>query len=122
MIRRRSKRYLGIFADQLRFHHDIFHIPPQAERDTHCVKLSFEDSKVVKHILGKAKLLKNFEAAKIYINYDEPYHSRKENNRLRKKKSDLSKTFKDDVIKIEKGKLYHNNMIVDQFDLSNQLF
>ena len=69
-----------------------------------------------------AKELKNFTAAKVYVNYDEPYYSRKENNRLRKKKSDLIRNHANDDIKIAKGKLYHNNMVVDQFDLSNQLF
>ena len=68
--------------------------------------------------------MKNLVDTKIYIKYDEPYHSRKENNRLRKKRYDLSKDerYHNDVIKIEKGKLYHNGMVVDQFDLANQLF
>ena len=73
-------------------------------------------------MIDKAKKLKDFKAAKVYINYDEPYYTRKENNRLRKKKAILKKDNVQDDIKILKGKLYHNNLMVDQFDLSNQIF
>ena len=101
---------------------NILRLPLRDGADTHSVKLQFTSNDAVKQIMNNAKLLKNFRAAKVYINYDEPYYSRKENNRLRKKKSDLHKAYAEDVIKILKGKLYHNDMIVDQFDLSNQLF
>ena len=39
-----------------------------------------------------------------------------------KKKANLMKDHPRDELKISKGKLYHNNVVVDQFDLSNQLF
>ena len=53
---------------------------------------------------------------------DKPYHTRKEGNRLRKKKYDLSQTHPDDTFKIEKGKLYQNGTVIDKFDLNNQFF
>ena len=52
------------------------------------------------HIISNAKRLKTFSAAKIYINYDEPYYSRKENNGQRKKKYELVRNHTNDEIKI----------------------
>ena len=70
----------------------------------------------------KAKALKSFEKSKVFINYDEPFHSRKENLRLRKKKYNLQQSHPSDELTISKGKLYHNERVVDQFDITNQLF
>ena len=53
---------------------------------------------------------------------DEPYFTRKENVRLRKKRYDLAQANPTDTFKIEKGKLLHNGAIVDKFDLNNQIF
>ena len=109
-------------ADKLMNKHKTIRIPSAPGKNTYSIKLCFEDTMTVKHILDKAKLLKEFEGARIYINYDEPYYSRRENNRLRKKKATLLGLHNGDDIKIQKGKLYHNNMMVDQFDLANQIF
>ena len=109
-------------ADKLMNKHKTIRIPSAPGKNTYYIKLCFEDTMTVKHILDKAKLLKEFEAARIYINYDEPYYSRRENNRLRKKKATLLGLHNGDDIKIQKGKLYHNNIMVDQFDLANQIF
>ena len=91
-------------------------------RDTLFIKLKLKNNENAKTILSNAKRLKNFTAAKIYINKDEPFFSRKENNRLRKKKADLVTLYGNEAVKSEKGKLYHNGIMVDQFDLSNQIF
>ena len=105
--------------------YDIIRIPSAPGKNTHSVKLCFEYTMTVKHILDKAKSLKEFEAARIYINYDEPFYSRRENNSLRKKKSTLFGLHNGDDIKIQKGNNNNNNnntMVVDQFDLANQIF
>ena len=102
--------------------YDILPLKEVEGRERLFLKLKFKDIESTKTIVSKAKLLKNFTAARIYINRDEPLLSRKENNRLRKKKGDLIKAHGKDVVKIEKGKLYHNNTAVDKFDLSNQIF
>ena len=102
--------------------HKVISIPMREGAKAHSVKMQFEDKSYVRTIMEKAKTLKSFEAAKIYINYDEPYYSRKEHNRLRKEKFNLLASNPEDDIKIQKGKLCHNNLVVDQFDLSNQLF
>ena len=49
----------------------------------------------------------------------------KENRRLYDKMKKLKEDHEDDedaVIKLEKGKLYLNGVIVDEFNLSNQIF
>ena len=85
-------------------------------------KLKIRNQKNVEAILDNAKKLKDLKPIEIFINRDQPYHSRKENNRLRKKKFDLVQQHGKENIKIAKGKLLHNDIVVDQFDLSNQLF
>ena len=99
------------------YKYDITSLPSYQNKNTHSVKLKFGENNDVKKIIEQAKLLKNLGDTKIYIKYDEPYHSRKENNRLRKKRYDLSKDerYHNDVIKIEKGKLYYNGMVVKLF-------
>ena len=86
------------------------------------VRLKVDTMDMVSDIMNKAKHLKNYKEAKIYINRDTPYYTRKENNRLRKEKAKLIEEHGSEGVKIEKGKLYHNNAIKDQFDLGNQLF
>ena len=113
--------YIGC-TDQLGDDYHTINIPPAPGKNSYSIKLCLKDDKTVKHILDNAKSLKDFKAAAIYINYDEPYYTRRENNRLRKKKYTLTNLHKDDVIQIQKGKLYHNNLVIDKFDLANQIF
>ena len=108
--------------EKLNGEHKVTSLPIREGATTHSVKIQLANAEDVKHVINKAKELKNFTTAKVYVNYDETYYIRKENNRLRKKRSDLKIDHVNDEIKISKGKLYHNNIVVDQFDLSNQLF
>ena len=109
-------------SNELSMHSEMHRITPYPQSETYSLKMCFKDSTVVKRVIDKAKALKNFKAAKIFLNFDTPYYSRKEHNRLRKKKTTLMESHVGEDIKVEKGKLYHNGVIVDQFDLSNQLF
>ena len=84
--------------------------------------MNFNEVATAKKIIDKAKNLKRLDTAKIFINLDKPYHTRKEDHRLRKKKFNLIQKYPDDDIKLVKGKLFHNGSVVDKFDLNNQLF
>ena len=79
-----------------------------------------KNASLAKDILLNSKKLKNLRSAKLYVNSDKPY--RKEDQRLRKKKFDLSQLHPEHDIKIEKGKLYPNGIVVDTFNLNNQFF
>ena len=81
-----------------------------------------KDASLAKDILLNSKKLQNLRLAKIYVNSDKSYHNRKEDQRLRKKKFDLSQLHPEHEIKTEKGKLYHNGTVVNTFDLNNQFF
>ena len=99
------------------------YVPPKiVNRDTYTIKLNFKDELLIKDIFDNSTKLKDFTSAKIFINTDKPYHTRKDGNRLRKKKYEFGQLHPDDDIKIEKGKLYHNGTIIDKFDLNNQFF
>ena len=74
-------------------------------------------------VLRNAKKLKDIEAFKsVYLKWDEPRYTRLENQRLRKKKYDISRQFPGDSIELKKGILRHNNVQCDKFDLMNQIF
>lgn len=84
----------------------------------------------VKTVQEKIKLvtkartqLKTIPAYKnVFINFDESPISRKENARLRAKVKELRQLHPDKVVKIVKRNLLVDNVTVDSFDLSNQIF
>ena len=112
--------YLDCTTDEDEF--ELIDIPSSPNHDTMLIKLKFSDKNKVKSIMTNAKKLKDIQNVKIFVKRDEPYYSRKENDRLRKKRYDLSLANRDDELKIEKGKLYHNGIVIDKFDLNNQIF
>ena len=95
-------------------HYELLPVKEVDNQENMFVKLKLNNFDDVKEVLDNAKKLKDFNPAKIYINKDEPYNTRKENNRLRKKKANLVMQHgRNAGVKIEKGKLYHNNTVVD---------
>ena len=102
--------------------HKIVSLPPPDGKPAHMFKVEFDDASVVKTIISNANKLKSFKLGDVYLNYDEPFHTRKENNRLRKEKAIQSKKHPNDTFKISKGKLYQNDIVIDKFNLSNQIF
>ena len=56
----------------------------------------------------------------IFMNYDHPYMTSKENQRLRKRLKELKLDYPDQDLKISKGNLYLNDTVVDQFSMGNQ--
>lgn len=57
--------------------------PSSDNSSTHSVKLQFEVKSNLTKLIKIAKKLKFFKHAKIFINHDEPHHTKKENLRLR---------------------------------------
>ena len=61
---------------------------------------------------------------RIFINNDSSPLNRKENDRLSKKLYNLKRQNEGngDVYKMEKGKLYKNRDVIDQFNIANSIF
>ena len=113
--------YIGYESNENDF--ELYRIPSNnPEMSSHKVKLKFLDTNEANDIISKAKKLKYLESTKIFIKYEEPYFTRKENDRLRKARYELSQANPNDNINWEKGKLLHNGTTVDKFDLNNQIF
>ena len=67
--------------DKLSDNNKIIPLPIREDSVDRSIKMQSKSNDDDKHIISYAKRLKTFSAAKIYINYDEPYYSRRENNR-----------------------------------------
>ena len=95
------------------------------ERQTFSAKLIFNDTAIKNMVLGKAKQLRDCECdqlKRVYIKNDETKLASKENYRLRQKRRALKDDYPESVLKIEKGKLIQDGVVVDKFDLNNQIF
>ena len=92
----------------------------------HSIKLSFQSKEKKDIIMEKKTSLNSLDELhplrKVYIKNDQPPLTNKENNRLRVKARNIRTTNPDDTVKIDKGKLYQNDVVVDEFNLANQLF
>ena len=95
----------------------------------HSAKVKFNDNDVKENVVKGAKELKKLKPEdhplrKIYIKWDQPPLTNKENNRLFTKMITLRNDDADEnnEYKIKQGKLLKNNVAVDEFNLSNQLF
>jgi hypothetical protein len=103
--------------------HDI---PVSQERETQIIKITVKDMDMKKKIMdnkNKVNDLRDEHPWKyVYMKNDEPLMTRKENDRIRYRKRCLKREYPHDEFKIEKGKLYHGGVVVDSFNLDNQLF
>ena len=105
-------------------------IDPGTIRTRYSARLSFNDSDSRKTILKNAKLLGNCEEndsiRKVFVRCEDPPLTRKENRRLsdklKKLKAELEPGDEETKIKLSKGKLYRNQTVIDEFNLSNQIF
>ena len=59
---------------------------------------------------------------KIYINDDRSYLCRKEDKRLRDVIHDLRTLHPNHDVSLKNGKVWHDGLQVDEFDIKNQLF
>ena len=101
--------------------YELISFPSAEGRTTHTCKLVFDNLQKKDSVIKNSKLLKDYDELKyIFIKWDEPPLTRKENYGLRCKKRDLQEphpTDKDNI-KILKGILYHNSIQC----ITNQLF
>lgn len=96
----------------------------------HSVIISLKNSDKKTELLQKCKDLKsrteeNSWLRKVFIKSEQTPLTSKENSRLYKKFKDLKTKYEDDdtnLIQLDKGKLYHNEIIIDEFNLENQIF
>ena len=92
----------------------------------HSIKVCFHNKEKKDSIMEKKVSLNSLEddhpLKTVYIKNDQPPLTNKENNRLRDKARTIKNNNPNDTIKIDKGKLYHNNNVVDSFNLANQIF
>lgn len=98
---------------------------------THGAKIRLNSAEKKRKLMnGKSELKKMTHDTfipKIFIHDDQPYYSRKENDRLRKHKKDIISKNSSAEPYIKAGKLYSKDeknvyVIVDTFNIENQLF
>ena len=95
-------------------------LPAPEARDTQTVKLIIFSAETKRRILQNAKHLKSSDAYKnMYVKNDETKLAR--SDVPRKKARELRNEFPGAVIKIEKGKLTHDGVERDKFDITNQI-
>ena len=96
----------------------------------HSAIISFTSYEKKVELLGKCKDLKNRTEEndwrrRVFIRSEQTPLTNRENSRLYgeyKKRRDEHSEDRDTVIKLEKGKLYLNGVVVDEFNLINQIF
>ena len=95
----------------------------------HACLLDFGDFDVKSDVLKNTNKLNELNVdhvfKKVYIKSEQTPLTRKENSRLYDQFKKLRETHKDNAenrIRLEKGKLYMNNDVVDEFNLANQIF
>ena len=115
---------IGVPVEETDF--TMYDIPAPENRDTQFLKFAVKDMNLKKSIMEKKMSLKALPEGHplkfVFIKNDEPVMTRKENERLRYRMRCIRREYPNDQVKIEKGKLYHNNNIVDTFNLDNQIF
>ena len=103
---------------------------PAEGKTRYSAKIVFNDynskMEIVKNCKNLATLDERHPLRKIYVRFDDPPLTRKENKRLADKRYQLTREAVEsgsgDVYKLEKGKLMKNNVQIDEFNLSNQIF
>ena len=102
---------------------------PKEGFDRHSRLIQFDDMKVKGDLLKNTKKLKDLgeehTLKKVYIKNDQTPLTRKENSRLYGEFKKLIETHNGDRnnrVRLDKGKLYLNNNVVDEFNLANQIF
>ena len=95
----------------------------------HSCLLEFKSFDKKKDLLKDCKNLKDLPEdhvlKKVYIKNEQTPLTRKENSRLYqefKKLQEAHQINADNRVRLEKGKLYLNNTVVDEFNLANQIF
>ena len=107
----------------------IKNFEPRDGLPRHSCLLGFTNIDAKKSLLSNSKKLNQLPDSdvrrKVFIKNEQTPLTRKENSRLFGEFKKLQETHKDDetkIVKLEKGKLYFNGEVVDEFSLTNQLF
>ena len=102
---------------------------PRNDLPRHSCLIGFSNLNAKKNILSNSKKLNGLpetdEKKKVFIKSEQTPLNRKENSRLYQAFKQLQNTHEEDEsqkVKLERGKLYLNDEIVDEFSLTNQLF
>ena len=103
---------------------------PAQNSDRYSAKVVFNDFDSKMDIIKNCKKLATLEDVhpfrKLRVRFDDPPLNRKENHRLSEKLYQLAKEARDagssDIYRLEKGKLLKNDVQIDEFNLSNQIF
>ena len=107
----------------------IKHFEPREGYLRHSSILGFTNANAKKNILQNSKKLNGLSEEnvlrKVFIKSEQTPLTRKENSRIYgefKKLKDTHEADESQKVKLEKGKLYLNDEVVDEFSLLNQLF
>ena len=102
---------------------------PREGLPRHSCLVGFTNINAKKNLLSNSKKLNGLSdddvRKKVFIKSEQTPLTRKENSRLYGEFKKLQTTHKDDdtkIVKLEKGKLYLDGEVVDEFSLTNQLF
>ena len=103
---------------------------PTDGKTRYSAKIVFDDfhskMEIIKNCKKLATLAEEDPLRKVRVCFDDPPLTRKENSRLADKRYQLTREAEDtgsgDVYKLEKGKLLKNDVQIDEFNLSNQIF
>ncbi len=97
---------------------------PGSNARTQFTKVFCNDITVKRHIItkkvGLSQLDQHHPCRRIFVKHDEPLLTRKENERLQKKRYNLAQT--NDNVQLRSGKLTIDGNEVDHFNLANQLY
>jgi len=86
------------------------------------VKVVLASNEISSKVKKNAKLLREHDKFKgVYVNPDLPPATSKENARLRNLAKEIRRANPADTVYIRKGKLIHNDNIVDSFNILNQI-
>ena len=103
---------------------------PVENGSRYSAKVVFDDFKSKMEIIKNCKKLNQLPEEnplrKVRVRFDDPPLTRKENKRLSDEcyrlKREAEETGSGDVYKLSKGKLLKNDVQIDEFNLSNQIF
>ena len=93
---------------------------------THVYKVSFNDVEQKTFVIEKrsnlARLPNDHPFRRVFIKNEEPMLTRRENERLGRKRRELVEAHTGKNVRIYRGKLTIDDIEVDRFDLNNQLY
>ena len=116
-------RVLGVSMDKVVFHKRVGALDRGPENRPRYILMEFKDEETRKHVKENSRKLNGIEELKhIRIKADLTKEDRNEYSRLFKLKEDLEKDNPEKCVRYEKGKIYLEDEIVDEFKSSSKIF